>query len=356
MKISQLVPAMHYGDAIGDSARRMKLLFLQRGYEAEIYSLTIDEDLKNEIKPLAQFHQEYRPDDLVLLHFALPSPMTHLFRELPGKKLIIYHNITPPEFFAPYSSELAHIAAVGREELASLAQVTDIALADSEYNRQELEQLNFPHTAVLPLFVDLRRYNQPPDPLVLKMLGDDCLNILSVGRIVPNKKIEDLLKITSYIKRYLTPLVRLILVGKYNLLPNYYHLLKELNVNLMLTNEQVIFTGHVSPEELITYYKIADIYLSMSEHEGFCLPLVESMHFKVPIIAYNSTAIPYTLGDAGIRVKVKNIPEIAELCYHLANNRQLRQRIISAQQRRLRDFETSKLEKLLMRYISEVVG
>ncbi|MFB0519296.1 MAG: glycosyltransferase, partial [Acidobacteriota bacterium] len=119
--------------------------------------------------------------------------------------------------------------------------------------------------------------------------------------------------------------------------------------------EQVIFTGHVSPEELVTYYKIADIYLSMSEHEGFCLPLVESMHFKVPIVAYNSTAIPYTLGDAGIRVKVKNIPEIAELCYHLAHNRQLRQRIISDQQRRLRDFETSKLEKLLMRYISEVV-
>ncbi|MDH5405020.1 MAG: glycosyltransferase family 4 protein [Candidatus Aminicenantes bacterium] len=356
MKISQLVPAMHYGDAIGDSARRMKLLFLQRGYEAEIYSLTIDEDLKNEIKPLAQFHQEYRRDDLVLLHFALPSPMTHLFRELPGKKLIIYHNITPPEFFAPYSSELANIATVGREELASLAQVTDIALADSEYNRQELEQLNFPHTAVLPLFVDLKRYNQPPDPLVLRMLGDDSLNILSVGRIVPNKKIEDLLKITSYIKRYLTPLVRLILVGKYNLLPNYYHLLKELNIKLMLTNEQVIFTGHVSPEELVTYYKVADIYLSMSEHEGFCLPLVESMHFKVPIIAYNSTAIPYTLGDAGIRVKVKNIPEIAELCYHLANNRQLRQRIISVQQRRLRDFEISKLEKLLMRYISEVVG
>ena len=356
MKISQLVPAMHYGDAIGDSARRMKLLFLQRGYEAEIYSLTIDEDLKNEIKPLAQFHREYRPDDLVLLHFALPSPMTHLFRELPGKKLIIYHNITPPEFFAPYSSELANIAAVGREELASLAQVTDIALADSEYNRQELEQLNFPRTAVLPLLVDLQRYNQPPDPLVLQMFGDDSLNILSVGRIVPNKKIEDLLKITSYIKRYLTPLVRLILVGKYNLLPNYYHLLKELNVNLMLTNEQVIFTGHVSPEELVTYYKIADIYLSMSEHEGFCLPLVESMYLKVPIIAYNSTAIPYTLGDAGIRVKVKNIPEIAELCYHLANNRQLRQRIISAQQRRLRDFETSKLEELLMRYISEVVG
>lgn len=356
MKISQLVPAMHYGDAIGDSARRMKLLFLQRGYEAEIYSLTIDESLKDEIKPFAQFHQEYHSDDLVLLHFALPSPMTNHFKELPGKKLIIYHNITPPEFFAPYSSELTNIAIVGREELASLAQVADLALADSEYNRQEMELLNFPRTAVLPLFVDLKRYNQPSDPLVLQMFGDDSLNILSVGRVVPNKKIEDLLKITSYIRHYLTPLVRLLLVGKYNLLPNYYHLLMELSADLGLTHEQVIFTGHISPEELVTYYKVADIYLSMSEHEGFCLPLVESMHFKVPIIAYNSTAIPYTLGGAGILAKVKNIPEIAELCYHLANNRQLRQRIISTQQRRLRDFETSKLERLFIRYISEVLG
>ena len=356
MKISQLVPAMHYGDAIGDSARRMKLVFLQHGYEAEIYSLTIDEVLKEEIKSFEQFHLEYRPEDLVLLHFALPSPMTRLFRELPGKKLLIYHNITPAEFFAPYSPELTNIAIVGREELASLAQVVDIALADSEYNRQELEQLNFPRTAVLPIFVDLKRYNQPTDPLVLQMFGDESLNLLSVGRVVPNKKLEDLLKITAYIRRYLTPRVRLLLVGKYKLLPNYYRLLRELSANLGLTHEQVIFAGHVSFSELIAHYKAADIYLSMSEHEGFCLPLVESMHLKVPIIAYNSTAIPYTLGGAGILVKVKNIPEIAELCYHLANNQKLRRRIISTQQKRLRDFEPSKIEELLMNYIGEVLG
>ena len=356
MKISQLVPAMHYGDAIGDSARRMKHVFLQQGYEAEIYSLTIDESLKDEIKPFKQFHHEYRPQDLVLLHFALPSPMTHLFRELPSKKLIIYHNITPAEFFAPYSSELFNIAVVGREELASLAQVVDLALADSEYNRQELEQSGFHRTAVLPIFVDLERYNQPPDPLVLQMFGDDSINLLSVGRVVPNKKIEDLLKITAYIRRYLTPRVRLLLVGKHNLLPNYHRLLRELSANLWLTHEQVIFAGHVSFNELIAYYKVAAIYLSMSEHEGFCLPLIESMHLKVPIIAYNTTAIPHTLGDAGILVKVKNIPEIAELCYHLANNRQLRHRIVNAQQRRLKDFETSKIERLLMNYIGEVLG
>jgi len=356
MKINQLVPAMHYGDAIGDSARRMKLAFLKQGYEAEIYSLTIDEILKDEIKPFEQFHQEYSPKDFLLLHFALPSPMTHSFRELPGKKILIYHNITPAEFFAPYSSELANISIVGRKELASLAQVVDIALADSEYNRQELVQLKFPHTAVLPLLVDLKKHNRSPDPLVLQMFGDNSLNILSVGRLVPNKKIEDLLKITAYIRRYLTPRVRLLLVGKYDLLPNYYRILRELGANLGLTHEHVIFVGHVSFSELLAYYKVADIYLSMSEHEGFCLPLIESMHLEVPIIAYNSTAIPDTLGGAGILVKVKNVPEIAELCYHLANNRQLRRQIIYTQQRRVRDFEPFKIERLLMRYIAEVLG
>ena len=355
MKFYQLVPAMHYGDAVGDSIRLIRDLLQEEGHSCKIYSLTIDDVLKDEINSWELFKQQYGKDSVTILHFALPSPMTQVFAQLTGRKILIYHNITPAEFFQPYDSELAKIARVGRQQLNSLPDLVDLALGDSEYNRKELEDIGFNATAVFPIPLDLSRYKQSADPLILKMYSDEAINILFVGRIVPNKRLEELIKVAAYFKNYGATKFRLILVGKTDRVEAYYYQLLQLVEDLRLDRNEVIFTGHIDFPQLISYYRVAHIFLSMSEHEGFCVPLIESMFFQVPILAYNCTAVPYTLGEAGILINQKKIAAIAELCYLMAQDRELRGKIIEAQKRRLEYFSLQRSRKRLLNFIEEVL-
>ena len=200
MKIYQWVPAAHRGDAIGDSARRVRDLLRRMGHESELFALTIDDELRNDVRPFAT--SEAARGDITIFHFALPSPMTDRFAALNGAKILQYHNITPAAFFAPYDAGLFRLAALGRRELATLAGRVDLALGDSEFNRRELEALGFAPTGVLPIAVDTERITgAPPRPALERILADGLINILFVGRIVPNKKIEDHIRLAELYKR-----------------------------------------------------------------------------------------------------------------------------------------------------------
>jgi glycosyltransferase involved in cell wall biosynthesis len=355
MKIYQLVPAMHYGDAVGDSVRLIRDLLQTHGHSCDIYSITIDEILKDEIKEWEAFSAGYVADSITILHFVLPSPMTEPFAHLPGGKILIYHNITPADFFKPYDRELATIARVGRQQLRSLATSVHLALGDSEYNREELEELGFHPTGVFPIPFDSSRYQQVADPMVIRMFSDEAINLLFVGRVAPNKKIEDLIKLSTYFKNYFTSKFRLIIVGKTDRVKRYYYQLLQLVEDLKLDRKEVIFTGHIDFSQLISYYKVADLFLSLSEHEGFCVPLLESMFFQLPILAYNCTAIPHTLGESGILINQKELAEIAELCYFIARDNDIRKQIIDKQNKRLKHFSLEKTEKRLLAFIDEVM-
>jgi len=355
MKIYQLVPAMHYGDAVGDSTRLIRDLLQAEGNSCRIYSINIDENLSEQIKSWELFHKEYQKESITILHFVLPSPMTEPFARLPGRKILIYHNITPAEFFQTYDSELANIARIGREQLSSLSKSVNLALGDSEFNRKELDKLGFHPTGVFPIPFNASHYEQPLDPLILDMFSDEAINMLFVGRVVPNKRIEDLIKLSTYFKKYFTTKFRLFIVGKTDRVKAYYYQLLQLVEDLKLDRNEVMFTGHIDISQLISYYQLADIFVSMSEHEGFCVPLVESMFFKIPIIAYNCAAIPYTLGDAGILINHKNIEKIAELCYLAARDEEFRKKIIERQNKRLEYFSLRNTKKRLFNFLNEVL-
>src|SRR5215207_4004892 len=189
MRIHQWVPAAHRGDAIGDSARKVRELLRSMGHDSDLFALTIDDDLHGDVKPFAD--PEATRGEVTIFHFALPSPMTAAFGGLSGVKVLQYHNITPAAFFAPCDAGLFRLAALGRRELATLAGRVDLALGDAEFNRQELQALRFPRTGVMPIAVDTGRITgAPPRPALERILGDGLINILFVGRIVPNKKIE----------------------------------------------------------------------------------------------------------------------------------------------------------------------
>jgi glycosyltransferase involved in cell wall biosynthesis len=353
MVVNQWVPAAHRGDAIGDSARAVRDMLRALGHEADIFALAIDDDMRGEARP---FGDPAAPaGDLTILHFAIPSPMTEAFARLPRGRVLQYHNITPARFYAPYDPAIFRLAVLGRRELASLAGRTDLALGDSEYNRRELEALGFSNTGVFPVAVDVSRITGAPrSPALEKWLNDGLTNFLFVGRMVPNKRIEDIVRLAEHYKRYVDAHYRFIFVGRDDGVPRYTNMLRALIGELGWLPDRFLFTGAVPDRELAAYYRYSSVYISMSEHEGFCVPLVEAMAADLPILAYACTAIPDTLGGAGVQFAPKDFEQAAELLGMLAFDDGLRASVIDGQRRRLAHFETARigveLRRLLERF------
>jgi L-malate glycosyltransferase len=349
--INQWVPAAHRGDAIGDSARRVREMLRRQGHSSDIFALTIDEELRGDVRPFAD--PDSHLGDATIFHFALPSPMTSAFAALDGARILQYHNITPAAFFAPYEPGLFRLAALGRRELESLRGHVDLALGDSEFNRRELEALGFEPTGVLPIAVNTDRITSaPPRPALEKILGDGLMNILFVGRIVPNKRIEDHIRLAEVYKRYVDSYYRFIFVGRYDGMPSYYAQVRALISEFRMLPDRFWFTGPVPDEDLGAFYRWADAYVSLSEHEGFCVPLVEAMAADVPILAYDAGAVPETLGGAGLLFAPKDLEVAAEMLGMLVYDRPLRQRVIAGQRSRLADFSLARLEARLTETLS----
>lgn len=352
MIVNQWVPAAHRGDAIGDSARRMRAMLRAMGHDADLFALTIDDDLRGDVRPFSD--PAARGGDVTLFHFALPSPMTDAVARLDGKRVLLYHNVTPAHFFAPYDPALFRLASIARQELATLVGRVDLALGVSEYNRQELAAIGFSPTGVLPLAVDTERLTQAAArPGLDKSLDDDFVNFLFVGRIAPNKRIEDHLRLAEVYKRYVDAYYRFIFVGRYDAVPGYYATIRALMSEYRLLNERFVFTGPVSDAELAAYYRHSAVYISLSEHEGFCAPLVEAMATDVPILAYAAAAVPETLGGAGVQIESKDMEFAAELLGALAFDDGLRQSVLEGQRRRLTAFGDAPIIGALQRLVTD---
>jgi glycosyltransferase involved in cell wall biosynthesis len=351
MIVNQWVPAAHRGDAIGDSARRVRDMLRAGGHRSDLYALTIDDELRGDVLPFAD--QGAGRGDVTIFHFALPSPMTEAFASLDRGRVLQYHNITPAQFFAPYDPGLFRLAALGRRELATLVGRVELALGDSEFNRQELEQLGFDRTGVMPIAVNTERITgAPPRPALDRILSDGLINILFVGRIAPNKRIEDHIRLAEVYKRYVDSYYRFIFVGRYDGLPRYYAQVRALIDEYRMLPDRFWFTGPVPDADLAAFYRWADVYVSLSEHEGFCVPLVEAMAANVPVLAYAAGAVPETLGGAGVLFTPKDLELAAEAMGMLVYDRPFRQSVLEGQRRRLLDFAPGRIEQRL----NEVIG
>ena len=355
MIVNQWVPAAHKGDAIGDSSRRVRDLLRARGHQADVFAMTIDDDLRGDVR---SFDDPAAPrGDITIFHFALPSPMTEAFAAVRGARVLQYHNITPAHFFAPYAPALFRLATLGRQELAGLARRVDLALGDSEFNRRELESLGFTRTGVMPIAVDLHRITDAPAlPALEEVLDDELTNILFVGRIAPNKTIEDHIRLAEQYKRYVDAECRFIFVGRYDVVPRYYARVRALIDRYRMLPERFVFTGPVPDDDLATFYRMADAYVSLSEHEGFCVPLLEAMAADVPVLAYRSTAVTDTLGGAGVEFFPKDLEFASELLGSLVFDDDVRAQVLAGQRRRLLDFGDARTERELDRWLKEIHG
>jgi len=350
MKIHQILPNIIKGDAIGNETLIIRDILRKWGNESEIYAQSISSGI--DAIPYKEYRKISSGDNILIYHYSIGSEITDFLEELPDRIIVLYHNMTPEKYFWGVNDYVAFLLHKGRKDLKKIATIAEFGIADSEFNRLEMEAAGFRRTAVLPLLLNFNKYAIRNEK-ILKKYDDPWVNIIFVGRIAPNKCQEDLIKIFYYYKS-INPKSRLFIVGPYNGFEQYYQKLKQITAQLSLSD--VIMTGAVSDEDLNAYYSLADIFLCMSEHEGFCVPLVESMFFNIPIIAYNSTAVPNTLGNSGILVNEKNYCEIAELVHVILHDDELKKRILEAQKQRLHRFERGRGEEKLRELLTGVIS
>ncbi|OLN32162.1 glycosyltransferase [Desulfosporosinus metallidurans] len=351
-RIIQVLPTISYGDAVSNHVLQIRDICRQSGWNTAIYAENIDPRIA-EVERIGNLSRDMRRQDIIVYHMSTGSSVTELVASLPvDRKVMIYHNVTPTEYFTRYNYNMATLVSQGREQLKKVSSAFRLALADSEFNRAELEAAGFRKTGVLPLWLHDDKYESEPDAAILERYLDGRTNILFVGRIVPNKKQEDLIKSFYYYKKLFNPSARLLIVGSWNGMEEYLRDLHKFASYLEL--EDVVFTGHVSDSELLAYYKVAHIFLSQSEHEGFCVPLLESMRFGVPILAYSVAAIPDTLGTAGLKFSEKDYPSIAALMDIVSKRKDIYIKLIESQKERLKSFDESHITNKFWQYINSL--
>jgi glycosyltransferase involved in cell wall biosynthesis len=329
-EVHQIVAALSPGDAVGNEAFEFQKLLRARGYQSEIYAHALAPEMAALGLPASDYsNRKISPEAVSIFHFAIGSPAVQRVLARSEPLILRYHNVTPYEFFLGFNGHLVGLSYQGARDLASFAPRTALGLAVSEFNRRDLERAGFTRTAVLPLAMNRSALDQAPDPIVTSRFRDGRKNLLFVGRVAPNKKIDDLVRVFCAYQRYVEPESRLFIVGDGRGFENYTRRLDELVSHLRI--DEVVFAGAVTQSELNAYYRLADAFLCLSEHEGYGAPLLEAMHFGIPVIAFDAGAVRETLHGGGILVTEKKPEVMAELLGLVMRDASLRARVLETQ-------------------------
>ncbi len=346
MRVIQIVPSLNYGDAIGNHIIALKHIIADMGYSTAIYTESIHKKITEPDVYLVTQLTGLKPEDVVIYHMSIGDDLNLKVAEYKCRKIMIYHNITPPHFFSIDCAQKVESCQRGLDDVKKMVGKFDYHIAVSEFNKRDLVSMGYdPDTIdVFPIIMDMNDYRQTvPDKSIIEKYNDGYTNILFVGRVAPNKKHEDIIRAFAYYNQEINPKSRLILAGNYDGINNYYTELVEYIKEIQ--NENIIFTSHISFAEILGLYAGSDMFMCLSEHEGFCVPLVEAMLFDLPIIAFDSCAVPETMGGSGIVIDNKNPVFVAKVMDKVATNQELRQDMIASQRKRLEDFEFEPLSK-----------
>lgn len=345
-RVHQVLATLGYGDAIGHEVLGIQRVLRAAGYDSEIYVETADPRLEDLTIDYRELVGAVRPEDLLIHHFSIGSRASRTAYALPGRMALVYHNITPPGYFVGVHKALVKLCFRGRRELTAYIDRVELALGDSEYNRRELEALGFARTGVLPVVPDFSHLDGIPDRLLARDFDDGWTNVLFVGRVIPNKRFETLVRAFHVYRTRHNPRSRLLLVGSYSGFERYLAMLQGLIANL--GTPDVHFTGHVSNEELSALYDVADLFLCASEHEGFCVPIIEAFHKGIPVMALAATAVPATMDGGGVLYDTTDPFAIARLMDAVLDDDRVADAVVASQDAalerlRARDFAATLL-------------
>jgi glycosyltransferase involved in cell wall biosynthesis len=331
-RIDQLLAGYADGDAISQEARLFRSELRRAGYESEIFATEekIAPAMRDDCRSLAEFTAIER--DAVILHYSTSSAASELFAAGACRKIMRYHNITPAEYYAGFDDDVAAELTAARRELTAPALVADSCWSCSAYNAKELEELGVKDSRVVPLMFRMDEFETAEDAATLAEFGDGLTNWLFVGRIAPNKRIEELIEAFAWYQLR-NPASRLIVVGSVVGCPRYYGMLRLLAERLELNN--VCFTGFVSNSARYTLYRCASLFVTASRHEGYCLPLIEAMARGLPVVARHSGGMPEAMDGAGVSFDNLSPSELAILLHRVGSDNELRDKIIASQQKRM---------------------
>jgi glycosyltransferase involved in cell wall biosynthesis len=352
--VHQFATSLTYGDAISDEMIEIRKVLRAAGHGSEIFVRFLDPKMAGRARDYREYAKLSSPGNVVIFHFSIGSPVSKLFSRIQDRKIMIYHNITPHEFFLDTHRILTRECYKGRLEISLFAGKVDLALGDSEFNRRELEREGYAPTGVLPILMDFSKFDLPGDPLVRDLYGDGKTTFLFVGRVIPNKKFEDLIRVFHVYRKYFNADSRLILAGDYRGMERYLAALQDLVDRLAVPD--VVFTGHVEFPELVALFRLADAYLSLSEHEGFGVPLLEAFHLGLPVVGFAAGAVEETMNGGGVLLRRKNPDEVAALMDALVRDRALRERIAAGQRAALEPFRPENVARILLGHVERVSG
>ncbi len=352
-QVHQLLAALSYGDAIGNEALAIQAHLRAAGFASDIFAEHVHPRMAHLARPLWHYPQVSSPETVCLFHFSIGSASERLIFQAPDRLVSIYHNITPPEFFLGFHPHLAGLCYHGRRELQAFAPRTELALGDSEYNRRELEAAGYRQTGVLPIVLDWSLYGRRPSPVARRLYADGRKNILFVGRVIPNKRSDDLLRAFACYQRWVEPRSRLLLVGDTRGHERYLRRLREMVEALRV--DEVVLTGQVDHDDLLAYYSMADAFLCLSEHEGFCVPLIEAMALGVPVLAWDAGAVRETLRGGGLLLRDKQPELVGELLGEVVAEGPLRRAVLETQSRALAEWRALDFGALLLERLRPVL-
>lgn len=352
MRIIQVLPTLAWGDGIGNDCIALDHMLSENGYKTEIYAETIKGEFPSScVRSINELSTT--PEDIIIYHLSIGSELTFYIERWEGIKIVRYHNITPSLFFRAYDRGAEEECASGVFETRYLADKFDYGIPVSEFNGKMLKNMGYTcPMQVIPIVVPFDSYDQNCDSDIVRKFEDRKKNILFVGRIAPNKCQQDVIKAFYVYNKYFNKESRLFLVGSYKEDDKYYKSLKQYVLSLGL--EEVYFTGHISFCQLVTYYSIADIFLCMSEHEGFCIPLLEAMYFQMPIISYSSSAVGETVGNAGVLLDDKNPVSVAEWIDKVLSNKELYNSLVRKGKERIQDFSYSITRDKVLSFFKDI--
>ena len=338
----QIVPEFYQYDAISQHARNLERMMTDAGIPSRICAQRVyPESLRATVLHVDEVFPDLREDDVILLHFSIYTPLIEDLRSLPGRKIMIYHNITPAHFFEGISRKTAEACRKGTQQLKEVARTFHLALGVSRFNEVALREAGYENTGVLPLVVA----TNVDDGKTFRSLYylSEKITLLHVGRWAPNKKIEDLVKVFYWYHK-INPESRLILMGRNWEWENYTVGVLDLIKRFHL-QEEIKIIPSLSPRDLAALYRASDIYLSMSEHEGFCVPLIEAMAALCPVVAYRAGAVPETVDQAGLLFEKKDYPAIAEGIHTVMTKKELQNRLKTEGKKRAEVFSYDAVSK-----------
>jgi glycosyltransferase involved in cell wall biosynthesis len=280
--------------------------------------------------------------------------MAEFLLSRPEALLVYYHNITPPEYFARWEPQAAMSMKAARVELRQLAQVSQLAMAPSRFSEHELIDVGYRATALAPLLIDFDDYQQKPDGRVLNRLQKQRerggAHWLFVGRLSPNKCQHDVIGAFAVYRELFDPKARLTLIGGVTS-DLYYRALRRLIVELEIGGT-VELLGSVPFDQLLAYYRTCDVFVCLSEHEGFCVPILEAMHFGIPVIGYAATAVPEAIDDAGLLLSDKDPLMVACAVDRVLSDRAVRSHLVQAGRSRVEQLTLPRTSQALLSSLS----